>query len=444
MLPLSVRKWMAFGSGVGIEVGPADLTVSVVRMRPSGATVLGVETIENFRGRPAAEWGRQYADFVKKHGAGHVASVVLVPRQEVIVRTVPFPGVKDAELGAAVTYQSDTLHPYEEDDAVMAWARLDAVNVLIGVVRRQVFEGYMALFAEAGVKVASFTFSAAAIRGAIRMVNDPPAQLLSGQPTADGFEVYGESEAKAVYSAVFDMEPARALAFAAAELRLPADTEPVELGMGLSQAAAMASACPGLVLDANLLPEAARRTSSKLRYVPTAVLAVVLAGVCGAILLHKPYDEKVYRDALEAELKATEPLSSRVVNLDKNIDKTKKRVAQLDEFRKRTRADLDLVLELTSTFAAPAFLSGLDLTRDNVTITGEAEQAAPLLRVLDGSPRLAGSEFITPIGRLQTSEVFRIRSLRETPPPAPPVAAAPGAAAPTAPPQVVIPGAVKP
>jgi hypothetical protein len=110
---------------------------------------------------------------------------------------------------------------------------------------------------------------------------------------------------------------------------------------------------------------------------------------------------------------------------------------------------LDLVLELTSTFAAPAFLSGLDMTRDNVTITGEAEQAAPLLRVLDGSPRLAGSEFITPIGRLQTSEVFRIRSLRETPPPPPPVAAVPGAAgavgaAPTPPPQVVIPGVVRP
>lgn len=418
MLPLSIRKWMAFGSGVGIEVGPADLTVSVVRMRPSGAQVLGVETIENFRGRPAAEWGRQYAEFLKKHRVGHVAAVVLVPRQEVIVRTVPFPGVKDAELAAAVNYQLDALHPYEEDDAVLAWARLDAVHVLVGVIRRQLFEQYQALFAEAGVKVASFTFSAAAIRSAIRLVDDPPGQLLSGQATADGFEVYGESEAKPVFSAVFDMAPERAYAFATAELRLPAETEPRDLGIGLSQAAAMASACPGLSLDANLLPEAQRRASSKLRYVPSAVLGVVLTGLCGAILLHKPYDEKVYREALVAELAATEPLSSRVGKLDVNIDKTRKRVALLDEFRRRTRADLDLVLELTNTFPPPAFLSGLDVARDNVTLTGEAEQAAPLLRVLDSSPRLAGSEFITPIGRLATSEVFRIRSQRESPSPA--------------------------
>ena len=226
-----------------------------------------------------------------------------------------------------------------------------------------------------------------------------------------------ESEARPVFSAVFDMPPERAFAFAAAELRLPAETEPRDLGMGLSQAAAMTSACPGLALDANLLPESQRRSSSKLRYIPTGVLAVVLAGLCSLLVLHQPYDERVYREALEAELKATEPLSSRVGNLDKNTEKTRKRVVQLDDFRKRTRADLDLVLELTGTFQPPSFLSGLDLARDNVTITGEAEQAAPLLRVLDDSPRLAGSEFITPIGRLAASEVFRIRSQRETPPP---------------------------
>lgn len=425
MLPLSLRKWLAFGRGVGIEIGPQNLTVSVVRMRPSGASVLGTETIENFRGRPAAEWGRQYTDFARKFAVAHVAAVVLVPRQEVIVRTVAFPGVKDTELGAAVNFQLDTLHPYDEDDAVLTWARLDEVHVLVGVIRRQIFEQYQTLFAEAGIKVASFTFSAAAIRSAIRLVNDPPEQLLSGQPTADGFEVYGESEAKPVYSAVFDMAPERAFSFAAAELRLPAETEPRDLGIGLSQAAAMSSACPGLSLDANLLPESQRRASSKLRYIPSAVLTLILAGLCTALALHKPYDEKVYRDALEAELKATEPLSSRVSNLDKNFDRTRKRLAQLDDFRKRTRADLDLILELTGTFQPPAFLSALDVTRDNVTMAGEIEQAAPLLRVLDGSPRLAGSEFITPIARLATSEVFRIRSQRETPPIAPPAAGAP-------------------
>lgn len=409
-----LRKWIAFGTGVGVEIGPEHLTVSVVRVRPSGGRLLGSGVVENFRQRPAAEWGREYGEIVKRHGAAHVAAAVLIPRGEVIVRTLPFPGVKAEELGTAVGYQLDALHPYGEDEARAGWARIDETNVLIGVAKRQLVEQYLALFAEAGVKVSTLTFSAAALRGALRMVSSPPGNFLAGMQTAEGVEIYGESEARPVYSAVFDIDPERVLALANAELRLPADTQPSDLAFSLSHAAAMASACPSLAVDANLLPEADRRTSSKLRYVPTAVLGTVLAGLCAAILLHEPYDEKVYREALVAELKRVEPLSSRAGGLEKNLDTTKKRIDQLDEFRQRTRADLDLILELTSTFAAPAYLSGLDTTRETVTMTGYTDQAAPMLRVLDGSPRLAGSEFTVPIGRTSAGESFRIRSQRET------------------------------
>lgn len=423
MAPLSLRKWMAFGVGVGVEIGPRDLRVFVVRMRPSGMKPLGVKVIENFRERPAVEWGREYAEFLKEFRAGHLAAVVLIPRQETIVRTLAFPGVKDQELAAAVGFQLDSLHPYGEDEATAAWARLDASNVLIGVVKRPLFEQYQALFTEAGIKVASFTFSAPALRSALRMVANPPANLLTGQNTPDGFEVYGESEAKPVYSAVFDMPADRALAYAAAELRLPEGSEPSELGVELGQAAAMSSACPALALDANLLPEAQRKSSSKLRYVPTAILATILAGLGIALLLHKPYDERQYREAIESELQSSEPISSRAAALDRNIQKTRQRLTQLDNFRNRTREDLDLTLELTNRLQPPAYLSALDIARDNATVTGEAEQAAPMLRFLDESPRLTASEFITPIGRLGATEVFRIRSQRETPPQPPPSAA---------------------
>jgi len=416
MLPLSIRKWLAYGSGAGIEIGPANLTVSVVRVKPSGAKLAGSTVIENFRERPAAEWGRQYSEFLKSHGVGHLAAAVLLPRNEVIVRTMPFPGVKDEELAAAVGYQLDALHPYGEDDAAVAWSRLDASNVLLGVARRQTLDHYISLFAEAGVKVATFTFSAACLRSALRMVDAPPDSVLAGIDTAEGFEVYGESEAKPVFSAVFDMAPERALAFAAAELRLPADTTPSELGVSLSHAAAMTSACPNFALDANLLPEAQRRSTSKLRYVPTAVLATALAGLCAASVFHQPYDERVYREALLREIKQVEKLSGRVPALDKNLAQTRARVELIDEFRKRTGSDLDLLLELTTTLAPPAFASSVDITRETVTIAGEAEQAAILLRLFDNSPRLAGSEFTVPIARLAASESFRVRSQRETAP----------------------------
>jgi hypothetical protein len=411
--PVAMRRLLAFGTGVGIEVGPRDLTVSVVRARPAGAEMLGTTVIAGFRERPAVEWGREYADFLKKFAAGHVAAVVLVPRGEVIVRTLQFPAVGDEELEAAIGFQLDTLHPYAEDDAVAAFARLEGAQVLIGILRRQRFAAYQTLFTEAGVKVVSFTFSAAAIYSAIRMTAAAPKDFLAVQETVDGLEVYGESAARPVFSSVFDLPRPRALALAVAELRLPPETEPIDLGAAMAQAAALTSAAPALALGANFLPEGERRSSSKWRYVPTAALAVVLVALLAAILLHEPYDTGRYVAAMQREISRNEPIAARVPRIDQATGKARERVKQLDDFRRRTRQDLDLLLELTTTLPPPSFLSGLDILRDSVNLTGETDQAAPLLRVLDNSSRLANSEFTMPIAKVGNSEVFRIRSQRE-------------------------------
>jgi hypothetical protein len=48
-----------------------------------------------------------------------------------------------------------------------------------------------------------------------------------------------------------------------------------------------------------------------------------------------------------------------------------------------------------------------------VVLNGQAEQAAPLLKLLDSSPMFEGSEFTVPISRAGTNEVFRIRTNRK-------------------------------
>ena len=61
-----LTKWLAIGTGVGIEIGSEDLTVTVVRLRPSGVRVLGELTIPRFREQAAADWGAAYAAFLQK------------------------------------------------------------------------------------------------------------------------------------------------------------------------------------------------------------------------------------------------------------------------------------------------------------------------------------------------------------------------------------------
>ena len=100
--------------------------------------------------------------------------------------------------------------------------------MLVGVTRRPVLDRYQTLFAEAGVKVASFTFSAPAIYSALRLLSAPPAGgfVLLDQ-YADELEIYGESPARPVFSARMDGSAEKARTLAVAELRLPPETVPM-------------------------------------------------------------------------------------------------------------------------------------------------------------------------------------------------------------------------
>jgi Tfp pilus assembly PilM family ATPase len=162
-------RLLAFGSGVGIEIGATNLEVVAARVRPSRIHVLGRRSIENFAGRPAAEWGSEYSTFLKSLGIGHLSATVLLPRREVIVRQLALPGVAHKDLQNAINLQLDSLHPYGDEDVAWGWSTLGAGAVMVGIARRATVERYVELFTEAGIAVSSFTFSAAAVHAAIRL-----------------------------------------------------------------------------------------------------------------------------------------------------------------------------------------------------------------------------------------------------------------------------------
>lgn len=419
-IPEPLRKYASFGTGVGIEIEERDLLVSAVKVRPKGVTVLGAAAIANFRERPAAEWGAEYAAFLKSIGESHLAATIALPRRDMIVRTIALPGVSNRDLAAAVRFQLDSLHPYAEDDAVAAWARIgNSPNVLVGIVRREIFEHYRSLFAEAGIKVASLTFSAAVAYTAIRVVAAAPKEFLFSFESSHGHEIYGESAARPVFSAVFDQPLERALALAAAEMRLPPDTEtsPALLPqMNVPCAAALSAACPWFGLEANLLPEEIRVSSSRAMYIPTAALASVLLVLLIALSLQSAYEDGRYAGALEAEIAKLQPQAAQVDNLIKETARLQARTAQLDQFRARLRQDMDAFNELTAILAPPTWLNYLEITPAAIAVGGEADQAAGLLKIIDSSPHFLNSEFTLPIARVQNAEVFRVRAQREAPP----------------------------
>jgi len=432
-LPISqdVRKLLAFGSGIGIEIGTADLEVVAARVRPSRIRVLGRWTIPNYAGRPAAEWGGEYSGLVKSVGMGHLSATVLLPRREVIVRQLALAGVSGRDREGAIRLQLDTLHPYGDEPVCWGWSPAGEHSALVGIARNENIQRYVQLFVEAGIGVASFTFSAAAVHAAIRLNGASGDGFLALSRSAAGaVEVYGESAARPVFSAELNLSPERATALALAELRLPPDTEPRKLEdvlpkpdanpvqndlsrNALPYATALAGACPRLAPAANVLPPELRRAGSRALFIPTILLGILLVASLAAMAGYSRIVDRRYLRRLQAEILQLEPQARRATALDREFDAVRARSRLLDQFRGQTRADLDALLELTRLLAPPAWTSSIDITRDSVRIMGEAPQASPLLKTLDASPLFENSEFGGSLGRGAGTETFQIRTTRE-------------------------------
>ena len=102
----------------------------------------------------------------------------------------------------------------------------------------------------------------------------------------------------------------------------------------------------------------------------------------------------------------------RVQSLEKSINANRSKIAALDDFRGRPQADLDVLNELTRLLPPPIWTNSVEIYPDSVMISGEADQAAPLLKLLDSSPLFQNSEFALSVTRSGQSETFRIKTMR--------------------------------
>jgi general secretion pathway protein L len=168
-----------------------------------------------------------------------------------------------------------------------------------------------------------------------------------------------------------------------------------------------------LGLSSNLLPAELRSTGSRLIFVPTVILATVLGALLVLIAAQNSYYRSRYLETVNSEIRRLEPVANRAGALDKSADTARKKAKMLDDFRRRSKEDMDAISELTNLLAPPAWVTQLDITRNSIGIGGEAEQAAPLIKQIDNSKLFENSEFTMPIARVANGEAFRIRASRE-------------------------------
>ncbi len=416
-----LKKWLAIGTGVGVEISGDQLNFAIVRVRPQGITVVAELMVEGFRERPAAVWGADIFSFLKAHGVAGRPLMVVLPNQESFARTVSLRGVAKKDIPSALSFQMEGLHPYGEGEAATAWMPAnDQGEVLVGISRNESVEHYSALFAEAGLPLAGMTIAPVAIRAALTLRAEKAPDFLAFEERESATYLYGENSSSPIFWAVMDLPAERALTLARAQMRLTDEAENLDLAQllpngSVAAAAALMSACSWLTPSLNLLPETQRTTHSPWTFVPTAVLAVLLAVVGIALAGFDKYADTQLLNALDQEIRKVVPQSQKAAQAEKDRIATQTRIDLLKDYKNRTKSDLDALMETTKLIAAPAWVSRLDLTRTNLALSGEAAQAAELLKVLDASQNFRSSEFMAPLTRSKDSQmdVFQIRAARK-------------------------------
>src|SRR6185312_1398872 len=182
----AIRRVRIFGTGFGIAIAGGNLEAAIVRSRPSASVVVASTVITGFSSRPAAQWGSELLRFLAAAGEPQLAATVIMPREEVIVRTVRLAGVAEKDTASAIELQLDTIHPWEDEPVEWAWWRVTPNDVVVGVVRQSVLSHYETLFSEAGIPMAAATFSSAVIYAALRLRHGAPASFFCYLSPAPG------------------------------------------------------------------------------------------------------------------------------------------------------------------------------------------------------------------------------------------------------------------
>jgi len=443
-----LRKWLRFGTGVGIVAGEGGFDVLVAKARPTGPSIAGYLHVQLAGRKDASSWMTELSEFLSGcGGAQRVAAVLVLPRNQVISRMVALPGVQDSDAPQALAFQLDNLHPWGEDEVAWAWQRIGQTsNFSVVVARRELVDRYASMLSEAGVRLAGFATSGGALYWAVRLGSEaPPAEFVAVRGAKSGAEypeceVYAETASHPLYNALFALPADRAVTLARAETRLDDAVEPVDWidvlpawskapdtldlsdagrsRVALAWAAALVSACPHLGAPPNLLPAELRAQSSRLELIPVGVLGVALVVICGALLAESSWLDGEYLKTLRQQIHKLEPVARRVEVLDRHTADSVQRIRQLDAFRRRTNDDLDVLLELTRQLPPPAVLNSIALTRTEVQIGGESHEAEGLLKKFDATPLFTSSEFTNQLTRNGDKDYFRLRTQRKREKPA--------------------------
>jgi Tfp pilus assembly protein PilN len=175
-------NWSLLQSGIGIDIQGGNFTALFVKRQWKRIRVAGRLEIPQYEQAGPRECGKRYRQFLRKNGLKTPWTVVALPRSAVLLRWLNFPAAVEKELGPAVEYQLDSLHPFEEGSVCWDFAAWkagggasqdggdrdrDRVEVPVAIAEKKYIDDTVSWFEEAGIGVSQFSVSSAVLMAAL-------------------------------------------------------------------------------------------------------------------------------------------------------------------------------------------------------------------------------------------------------------------------------------
>ncbi|MBI4455061.1 MAG: pilus assembly protein PilM [Acidobacteria bacterium] len=432
-------------SSLGIEVCGENLVFTVVKRSIGGFAVGQSCVIEGFLQLDKAQL-REKLQQIRKHNGFNKENVILgLPRDQVILRKVELPLEAAENLSQLIKYQVEYYQPSEENSSYFDYIVLNQdlerkrLVLLVALARKSWLDPYIERLSANKIVPSRVEVSTSAIFNLVSLkrellmgkglvvvfdVNDQASEIVvlrgreeifsreahMGPPTCtvdhwldrlqqllseiriedgsiDRFYLCG-TQAQGLYPRFKErFRETELLAEAVrGKLRAKGDVQ-LTHSLGFALAPFCRKRSP---ISLNLIPPERRRVVSKLQYVPTAVLGLMLIAGVVALGLRDYVQAQEFADRLDARIRALEPQVMELKKIQGDIENATADIAYLEEITQNRAITLAVVKELTEKIPQEAYLQmmTIDTQARSVDITGYSSNPTAIQNLLLRSSHL--------------------------------------------------------
>lgn len=349
---------MPLQKAVGIDIGDSSLRIAVVQSRFGKLRLVTSEEISGFTQLAEDAQKDAVADLARKYGLARARVFLTIPRRFGLSRQIELPIEVGGQIGSAVALQIESLSPWPAEE---------------------VYWGY------AAEKPSRDEKTVRVLVGIIpRSILDPFLAL---------FKSAGVLFSGASLSGI-------------AQAHGHTTTTPAALP-GFEESA----------FKLNVMPAQGRYRHNHLRLAPTYALTALLALMAGAFVLREPYQWSVYGASLGSEIESLKPAVAAVAAREEEL---RKATTDYEALKSRVEAydsNLDALRALARLLPPDCWISGYGGQGRTVTVTGFAQSASSVQKVLEESPMFEDVQFASPVVRdASGKDRFTIKAVLGTTP----------------------------